>query len=176
MKIFRLLTIGIAAAVFAACTSPATNTTNTANSAPPQNTANQAAAESKPGTPAMSPTETLKALSQASAKRDVEAIKGYLSQGTLERLEIGAQEQNKTSDEILKEKDGAPFPKLPELGAEAIDGDNATVEVRNPETREFEKLPFVKEDGRWKVALDIYLDNLDAEMAEEMKKAENKDR
>ena len=177
MKIFRLITIGIAAGAFAACSShSATNTSNSTQSQNPANSASQAVAETKPAEPTLSPTETLKALSAASAKKDVDGIKKYLSKGTLERLEIGAKEQNKTADELLKGKDGAPFPKLPELGAETIEGDTATLEVRNAETREFEKLPFVKENGEWKVAIDVYLDNLDAAMGDEATEPENKDK
>ena len=127
----------------------------------------QAPAETKPATPSLGPTDTLKALSDASKKKDVEAIKKHLSQGTLALLETGAQEQKKSVDQILKEKDGAPFPKLPELGAEQVEGETATLEVKNTESGKFEKLPFVKENGEWKVAIDVYLNNLDAEVAQE---------
>nr|MBA2335647.1 hypothetical protein [Blastocatellia bacterium] len=82
--------------------------------------------------------------------------------GTLALLETGAREQNKTVDDALREDDGGPFLTLPQIGAENIEGDKATLEVRNVDTGEFEKLPFVKEDGEWKVAIDVYLNNLDA--------------
>lgn len=158
MKIFRLLTIGIAAAAFMACSSPETNTANTTA----QNTANRAApanqaAQTQPAG-ALSPTETLKALNQASTKKDAEGIKRYLSSGTLQRLEKGAKEQNMTVDQIFMEE--APFSILPELRNESIEGDTATVEILNPETKGFEELPFVKENGQWKVALDKYIDSL----------------
>jgi hypothetical protein len=160
MRIFRLLTIGITAAAFAACSSPGTKTANTtvqntANQAAP---ANQAATQTQPTGASLSPTETLKALNQASSKKDAEGIKRYLSSGTLDRLEHGAKEQNLTVEQIFKEE--APFSVLPETRGESIEGDTATVEILNPETKEFEKLPFVKENGQWKVALDKYIDSL----------------
>lgn len=177
MRILRLLMIGIAAGAFAACSSHDTNTANTTGQSTVNQTvqANQAVAQQGPAATALSPTDTLKALSQASAKKDVEGIKRYLSKGTLARLEIGAREQNKTPDEVLAEKDGAPFPQLPQLGKEEVQGNTATVEVLNTETRQFEKLPFVKEDGQWKVAIDVYLDNLDAAMEEEAQKPNSRE-
>jgi hypothetical protein len=159
MKIFRLLTIGIAAAAFAACSSPETNTANTTV----QNTANRPApanqaAQTQPAGAELSPTETLKALNQASVKKDSEGIKRYLSAGTLDRLEKGAKEQNMTVEQIFLEE--APFSVLPELRDETIEGDTATVEILNPESKQFEDLPFVKENGQWKVALDKYIDSI----------------
>jgi len=175
MKIFRLLTIGIAAAAFAACSSNEANTNttaqNTANQAAPSN---QAATQQQPAGAALSPSETLKALSEASRNKDVQGIKRYLSKGTLARLDMAANEQKKSTDELLAEDDGAPFPQMPQLGKEEIQGDTATVEVLNTESKQFEKMPFVKEDGQWKVAIDVYLDNLDAAMEEAEREADQK--
>ena len=158
MKIYRLF-IGIFLAL----------TTGGCPSSPPGVNQNNAANQSvqlpaKPNPPAavLGPADTLRALSEASNKKDVTAIKKYLSKDTLALLETGAREQNKTVDEALSEDDGGPFQTLPELGAENIEGDRATLEVRNVDTGEFEQLPFVKENGEWKVAIDVYLKNLDA--------------
>lgn len=165
MKIFKIFAFTAAAAFAFACGSDqAANDQNTANAG---NTSNQASqASPAPAEPTMGPAATLKALSEASQKKDIEGIKRYLSKGTLDRLEEGAKEQKKTADELLREENGAPFPKVPELGKEEISGDTATLEVKNTETNEFEKLPFVKEDGMWKVAIDKYLDDLDSAAAD----------
>lgn len=159
MKIYALV---IFLALTAGCSSDPPSNDQPSNIA---NQSVQAPAEIKPA--ALGPADTLKALNQASNKKDVAAILRYVSKGTLALLEKGAKEQNKTVDEALKEEGGGPFLTLPELGAEEIDGDKATLEVRNVDTGEFELLPFVKENGEWKVAIDTYLINRDTDVEEE---------
>lgn len=103
-----------------------------------------------------SPTATLKAFYDATQKKDAEGIKKTLSKGTIEMLEGFAKAQNKTLDDTLKEgltKDTSG-EKLPESRNEKIDGDKATLEVKNDKTGQWETVPFVKEDGMWKIAFD----------------------
>ena len=110
-----------------------------------------------------SPTATLKAFYTATQKKDAEGIKKTLSKGTIEMLEGFAKLQNKTLDETLKSglaKDSAT-EKMPETRNEKIDGDRATLEVKNDKTGQWETLPFVKEEGSWKIAFDqLYRDAL----------------
>lgn len=115
-----------------------------------------------------SPTETLRALSEASKKKDTEAIKSYLSKGTLDLLQQSATRREKPVDELLKEENGAPFQNLNEIKNEQITGETATVEVKNDVTGEFDKIPFVKENGVWKVALDVYMKDVMKRLNEEM--------
>ena len=117
-----------------------------------------------------SPTETLQAWNEATKKKDIPAIKSMLSKGTLDLLEQSAKKQNKTVDEILLKDEGASFQDLPETRNEMIEGETATVEVKNNVSGEFQKIPFVKEDGVWKVALDKFLDDVMKKMKEEMNK------
>ncbi|MET0752033.1 MAG: nuclear transport factor 2 family protein [Pyrinomonadaceae bacterium] len=124
----------------------------------------------KLATQGRTPTETLKALNEASKKKDPAAIKKLLSKGTLVLLDNAALSANTTSDELLKKEDGAPFQELPEIRGEKIEGDTATVTVKNDVTSEDENIPLVKEDGEWKVALDKYLDELKQRFTEEMNK------
>lgn len=114
------------------------------------------------------PTETLRALNEASKKKDTEAIKSYLSKGTLDLLEQSARRQEKTVDELLKQENGAPFQELPEMKNEQITGETASVEVKNNVTGEFEKIPFVKENGVWKIALDVFMKDAMKRLTEEM--------
>jgi hypothetical protein len=149
-------------AMFAAgcSTKPAGNTavTNAAAPAP----ASSAPAPPDPAGSSTSPTETLRALSEASKKHDPALIKHYLSEGTLRLLEQSAREQNKPVDDILREEDGPPFLELPEMRNEQISGDTATVEIKGAEMKEFDALPFVREDGMWKVAIDKYVENMES--------------
>lgn len=159
ITIILVLTFGI----FAACST--TETSNTANTA---NTTNQTV---EPEVKVKgSPTETLKELNEASKAKDPEAIKKTLSKGTIALIEKSAENQKKSIDELLKEDDGAPFKELPEIGKEEITGDTAILEVKNKVSGEMEKIPFVVEDGEWKVALDKYLEELEKRFAEEQDK------
>ncbi len=132
MKILTLFFV-IAAVVSAACHS--SSVSNSVNQNP-------------------SPMETMKALSEASKTRETAQIKKLISKGTLDLLEDSAQRQQTTVDELLQEDGGAPFQELPEMRHEKITGETATVEIHNTETGEWQPLPFVKENGAWKVALD----------------------
>mgnify|MGYP000845960311 CR=1 FL=1 len=119
----------------------------------------------------LSPTETLRALHEASKKKDVEAIKSYLSKGTLDLLEQSARRRETSVDQLLREENGAPFQELDEMKNEQVSGETATVEVKNPVKGNFEKIPFVRENGVWKVALDKFMDDAIKRLTEEMKSA-----
>lgn len=107
--------------------------------------------------PGSSPTATMRAFFEATKKKDAEAFKKTLSKGSLEMMENFAKIQNKTLDEALKT--GMNDPNMsstatPEMRNEKINGDTATLEVQNDKSKEFETIPFVKENGEWKIALD----------------------
>jgi hypothetical protein len=103
-----------------------------------------------------SPTATFTAFYEASKNKDVEAAKKIFSKKTLELFEIEAKAKNKTLDEMFKTgMDQKPPPdKLPEMRNEKINGENATLEVKDEQTGRWDTLTFVKEDGQWKIALD----------------------
>ncbi len=107
------------------------------------------------------PTATFKAFFEASKKKDVAGIKRGLSKGTVDMLDKLAKEQNKSTDDMLKdvykEDKGETFP---ETQNEKINGDTATLEVKNEKTGKWETLPFVKENGEWKIALDKFLEDM----------------
>ena len=173
MKLTLPFFIAIAALGFAACSSaPSNQSVNTGNvavnsvTAPPP-TSNTAASN-------RSPMETLRALNAASKAKDVSVIKNLVSNGTLQLMEKSAQNQNKSVDEILTADDGAPFNELPEMRDEKINGETATVEIKNAVTKEFEKIPFVRENGEWKLALDVLVQEFERKATEAMKDAPDK--
>jgi Domain of unknown function (DUF4878) len=107
------------------------------------------------------PTATFKAFFEASRKKDVAGMKKALSKGTLEMYDKLAKEQNKSTDDLLKETDkDDKSEKMPETRNEKITGDTATLEVKNDKTGKWETLPFVKENGEWKIALDKFLEDM----------------
>jgi flagellar hook-associated protein FlgK len=107
------------------------------------------------------PTATFKAFFEASKKKDAAGMKKTLSKGTLDMFDKLAKEQNKSTDDMLKEVDkDDQSEKMPETRNEKIDGDKATLEVKNGKTNKWDTLPFVKENGEWKIALDKFIENM----------------
>lgn len=117
-----------------------------------------------------SPTKTFKAFFEASKKKDTAAMKKSLSKGTVDMFEKLAKEQNKSTDEMLKgiDKDGKD-EKIPETRNEKITGDTATLEVKNEKTDKWDTLPFVKEEGEWKIALDKFLEDMIKGLGDKLK-------
>lgn len=98
------------------------------------------------------PMATAKAFYDAAKAKDVQGMKNALSKKSLAMMEELAKMGNKTLDESLKEPDPARSMNF-EARNEKITGDTATIEVKD-EKGKWEPLPFVKEDGQWKIALD----------------------
>ena len=99
------------------------------------------------------PTATAKAFYDAAKAKDAAGIKSTMSKGSLEMMEKFAKMENKSLDEALKDPGSSPPPTSFESRNEKITGDTATVEVKD-EKGKWETIPFVKEDGQWKIALD----------------------
>lgn len=111
----------------------------------------------KPGDQS-TPTLAYKALYEAVKKKDPEAIKKVISKGTLGMMESYASMQKKTLNQIVENglTETTFAPKLPETRNEKITGDVAILEVKNEKTGAWEALPFAKEDGNWKLAIDTF--------------------
>jgi PBP1b-binding outer membrane lipoprotein LpoB len=119
-----------------------------------------------------SPTDTLKSFIQSSKQKDVEAIKKVMSKNSLTIAERSAQLQNTTVDELFKRDNPALPTEIPEIRNEKIEGETATVEVKD-QTSGYETIPFVKEDGVWKIAFDKYQQAMMEKMRKEMGDSES---
>ena len=110
-----------------------------------------------------SPTKTFKTFFEAQKKKDIPGMKKTLSKASLQMMEKAAKTQDKTVDQAITEgfnSPGGKADKLPETRNEKIDGDNATLEVNDEETKKWETLYFVKEDAEWKIALDKTIEEM----------------
>lgn len=121
-----------------------------------------------------SPTETLKKFVEASQKKEVEAMKETLSGRTLQMIQESAAKQNTTVEELLRKDDANALREMPEMRNEVIEGDTATVEVKNKATGDWDKIPFVREEGKWKLALDKYMQDVMRKTTEDMRMPNNK--
>ena len=115
-----------------------------------------------------SPTETIKIFAEATKAKDTKAVQSTFSKGTLAMMEKNAKQHNTTIDELLSRDIGPPIEEIPEMRNELIEGDTASVEVKNG-TGNFDKIPLVKEEGVWKIALDKFIEEAMNKMKQEMK-------
>lgn len=169
MKIYQITVFILFALTLGACNSAQSNNTATVNQ--PTNQA-KATNESSPSsqTALGSPTETLKTFAAATKKKDAETIKKTLSKSTMKVIEESAKQQNISVNEMLTKAEDPEGKDLPETRNEKIDGDKATLEVKDDITGKYDEMPFVKEDGGWKIALDVFMESMKKKILEDMKK------
>lgn len=107
------------------------------------------------------PTNALKRYVTAQQKGDVATMKRLLSNSSIAFIETIARSRGKTVEDVLLEETKVRIATLPETRNEKIEGDTATVEVRDDQSGEFDLVyPFVREDGEWKLARDKQIESI----------------
>lgn len=116
------------------------------------------------------PLDTLKIYTQAIKRKDTAMMKRMLSKGSLKMAQDEAAQQNESLDEALqKETLFSSEQTSLEFRNEKIEGDSATIEVKNS-FGTWDVVPFVREDGRWKIAKERYADELMKRSEEDSRK------
>lgn len=119
-----------------------------------------------------SPKKTFETYIKALKQKDTTTMKVLLSNETIKMHEQEAKAQGLTVDDIVKrEALVTPDQTTVEYKNEKIDGDKATLEVKNS-YGSWETLPFVKEDGVWKIDKKSYADQLQNDIDESDRKLE----
>ncbi len=98
-----------------------------------------------------SPTETFKEYIKAIENKDLAGIKRTTSKKSIEMMEKMV-EPGKTLEEMIQKEEPVGVWKNAEFRNEKINGDRATVEIKNQPNGTWMEFPLVKEEGRWKVA------------------------
>ena len=107
-----------------------------------------------------SPAETFQTYIKAFKKKDVTTMKLLLSSDTIKMHEQEAHSQGVTLDDIVKRETlVADDQKTVEYRNQKIDGDKATLEYKN-QFGSWETIPFVRENGEWKIDKKGYLDQM----------------
>ena len=97
------------------------------------------------------PLDTLKAYTFAIKKKDTTTMKLLLSDASMKMAEQQAREQNVTVDDIVKNETlFTETQKELQFRNEKIEGDRATIEVKNS-FESWDVVPFVREEGVWKL-------------------------
>ncbi len=114
------------------------------------------ASESKPDTP----VESFKAYVNAVKKKDTTNMKLLLSSESIKMHEQEAKAQNLTLDDIVRRETlFTEGQKTVEFRNQAIEGERATIEVKNS-FGTWETVPFVREDDEWKIDKKGYAERL----------------
>ncbi|HEY2848229.1 MAG TPA: DUF4878 domain-containing protein [Pyrinomonadaceae bacterium] len=120
------------------------------------------------------PSDTFKEYVKASKKKDPTAMKILLSSATMKMHEQEAKAQGTTVDEIVKRETLiAPGQTQVNYRNEVINGDKATIQFQNA-YGSWETLPFVKEDGQWKIDKAGYADEIIRQMDEANRKLDDR--
>ena len=107
-----------------------------------------------------SPVETYKTYVKAYKNKDITTMKLLLSSETMKMHEQEAKSQGITVDDIVKRETLlAPDQTTVEYRNEKIEGDKATIEVKNSYGT-WEAIPFVKENNEWKIDKKGYADQM----------------
>ena len=102
-----------------------------------------------------SPTEAYKRLYVAVKKKDTESIKKQLSKKSIDLAEMSAQRFNKTQEQAFETgMTSTTFSEtLPEMRDERIKDNMGALEVWNSKENKWEDVPFILEEGSWKLAI-----------------------
>jgi hypothetical protein len=107
-----------------------------------------------------SPIETFKTYTKAIKAKDTTTMKLLLSDATIKMHEKEAKAQGVNVDDIVKRETlFNENQKTVEYREEKINGDKATLQVKNP-FGTWETVPFVREDGVWKIDKVGYADQM----------------
>lgn len=101
------------------------------------------------------PIDGYKQLYAAVKSKDTEAIKSHLTKKTIEFGAMAAARNNTPLDKMYENGfTGSTFSAtLPTIRDERVKDNMGAIEVWNSEKSEWEDLPFVLEDGSWKLAV-----------------------
>jgi hypothetical protein len=122
-----------------------------------------ACSERQPATP----LETFKTYVKAYKAKDTATMKLLLSDATVKMHEQEAKSQGTTIDEVLKRETMiGEAQRSVDYRDEKIDGDKATLQIKNV-YGSWETLPFVREDGVWKIDKHGYAEQMIRDIEEQ---------
>ncbi|MCD9189296.1 MAG: hypothetical protein LUM44_22960 [Pyrinomonadaceae bacterium] len=101
------------------------------------------------------PTDAYKKLFEAVKSKDTNRIKASMSKSTLGFADAHSKRTNQPIEKVLENGFMATTlaPSLPEIRDERVKDNMGAVEVYNIKESKWEDVPFIAEDGEWKLAV-----------------------
>ncbi|HEY0657863.1 MAG TPA: hypothetical protein VGD05_05290 [Pyrinomonadaceae bacterium] len=120
-----------------------------------QTASNSAAVPVVSGEGGTTPTDAYKKLYTAVKAKQPDAVKAVLSEKSLGFAQSVSERQNQPLAKVLENGFTATTfsETMPEIRDERVKGDSASVEVYNSKDSRWEDLPFIKQNGSWKLAI-----------------------
>ena len=116
------------------------------------------------GPPPATPLETFKTYIKAIKNKDTATMKLLLTRDSIKMHEQEAKAQGVPLDDIVKKEPlFDPGQTSVEYRNEKINGDKATLEVKDPYGT-WQTVPFLKEDGEWKIDKKAFADQMDIDI------------
>ena len=113
------------------------------------------------------PLETFKTYTKAIKAKDTKTMKLLLSDATMKMHEREAKAQGVSVDDIVKRETLFTENQTSvDYRNEKVEGDKASLEVKNSSNR-WEMVPFVREDGVWKIDKQGYADQMIKDIEDE---------
>lgn len=114
--------------------------------------------------------EVIKEYVTALQEKDIQKIKAISSKKTIKLMEETSKDEKISLEEAIRKNEPVipPMLKTPEIRNEKIQGDRATVEIKNPINDSWTELLFVREDGKWKMGAGDMVDEVMNELDERM--------
>ncbi len=109
--------------------------------------------KSTSGVTIVSPKAAIETIVNGVKAKDESMIKSALAKNTVAMFENMAKESKKTFYEVMTEGEEDAMKRLPEMRNEKIDGDKASIEMKEADAKEWGTINFVKENGNWKLSL-----------------------
>jgi len=150
-KLIFLSTLITVTIMAAACGSGETTPGGGNSNSPQENSAASTPMDS--ATVIGSPTEAIRIFIEGVRAKDEKAMRSALSKASVAAFDKRAEEGKVSFFDAVVGEDLEEMSKMPEMRNEKIDGEKATLEVKDPNNDKWDPVPFVKEDGSWKIAL-----------------------
>ncbi len=144
MRKFAIPSLFFAVAMLlAACGGNSQNNQNTSNT----NSASTSTTDT--------PTDAYKRLYAAVKAKNTDAIKNEMTKGTQDFAISASQMQKKPIEQVFENGFTATTfsPSLPEIRDQRIAGNMGAIEVWNSKESTWEDLPYILENGKWKLAI-----------------------
>jgi Domain of unknown function (DUF4878) len=119
------------------------------------------------------PFDTLKAYTEAISKKDIATMKSLLTKASIKMAQDQAKAQNMSVDEVIQNETlFSPDQKTLEFKNIKVEGDTATIDVKTS-FGTYDRIPFIKEDGIWKIAKEKAMDELQKQADEDSKRLDD---
>ncbi len=156
--IFTVLAMAFALSNFACQNSPAVNSSlknATANSKNPVPDKKLPTLTDVPVGNAQTPSEAYRMLFAAVKSQDTAKIKSMYSKGSIGLAEMQAGQSNQPLEKVFENgfSETTFADNYPQMRDERINGNFGAVEVWNESRKRWDDIPFVLEDGSWKLAV-----------------------